>query len=385
MTPRASPTVSIIVPTCERREYVCRAVRSVFAQRYQDWELIVVDDGSTDGTGKALRAFGPRLRYVWQENRGVSAARNAGLRLARGEIVAFLDSDDRWLPDHLETVVAMLARYPEAVLASTCPSFRVGGRQQVAGARLVDFVPIVFISNQVGYVPCVAVRRDALLTVGGFDDRLEVGEDNVVFMQLALLGPFTMLNRRTAVPQYTRGSLKERGVGRAGYLETWRLMAEEVIRCVPGEDSELAARAEGGLHYCEALEALFGDDCEAAAKSLERACEAWPELSASPALVTGRLENISWERTELLRLLSTAATLWPDPRSDTALFLRALAAARALRAGQARLAVRLVSRWSLRRTPGFVRRTRPLWARRARKSLQRLFHRGKEAVIAADG
>ena len=126
------------LPTYQRREWVCRAVRSVFAQRYTDWELIVVDDGSTDGTEEALQAFGPRLRYLWQENRGVSAARNAGLRLARGEIVAFLDSDDTWLPDHLETVVAMLEREPEAALVSTCPRYQIRGRDEVAATCLVD-------------------------------------------------------------------------------------------------------------------------------------------------------------------------------------------------------------------------------------------------------
>src|SRR5438132_3254976 len=104
----APPAVSVIVPTFQRREYVVRAVGSVLAQTYEDFELIVVDDGSTDGTGEALAGLDGRLRYLWQENRGTGAARNTGLRLARGEIVAFLDSDNRWLPHHLGIVTEVL-------------------------------------------------------------------------------------------------------------------------------------------------------------------------------------------------------------------------------------------------------------------------------------
>ena len=132
----------------------------------------MVDDGSTDGTEEALRAFGPRLSYLWQENRGVSAARNAGLQLARGEIVAFLDSDDRWLPDHLETVVAMLEREPEAVLACTTPRFRIQGRSRLAEVEVVDALPFLFVENWIGYPSGTAVLRAHLNAVGGFDEEL---------------------------------------------------------------------------------------------------------------------------------------------------------------------------------------------------------------------
>jgi glycosyltransferase involved in cell wall biosynthesis len=88
--------VSVVIPTYQRRRFVVRAVESVLGQTVQDSEAIVVDEGSTDGTAEALAGLDPRVYHVWQENRGVSAARNAGIRLARAPIVAFLDSDDRW-------------------------------------------------------------------------------------------------------------------------------------------------------------------------------------------------------------------------------------------------------------------------------------------------
>jgi glycosyl transferase family 2 len=377
-----TPAVSVLIPTYERREYVCRAVRSVFAQRYQDWELIVVDDGSTDGTGEALQAFGPRLRYLWQENRGVAAARNAGLRLARGEIVAFLDSDDRWLPHHLETVVAMLERFPEAVLASTCPRFHTRERERVAQTRLVDALPTILVSNQVGYLPSIAIRRGALVAIGGFDERLVVGEDSDALVRLAFRGPFSVLSRRTMLRQHTRGSLSERG-GRSGaFLEAWRLMSAGAARATVEAGSELAVRAAGGVHYAHALAALVRGDREAARAGLVEACRSWPELSRSPELVFKRIGLVVWERPERLRVLAAAALLWPEPSSDTALFLRGQAMLLALRLGRPREALALLRGVPARAAPGFLARRRSLIALLFFEKVQRYIRRGHDAPNA---
>jgi len=123
--------VSVLVPTYQRRDSVVQAVRSILAQSYRDFEVIVVDDGSTDGTGDAIAPLG--VRYLWQENRGVSAARNAGLRVARGRVIAFLDSDNTWYPDHLDVVVSALGLHPSVVAASTAPAYHVGTRLERGG------------------------------------------------------------------------------------------------------------------------------------------------------------------------------------------------------------------------------------------------------------
>ena len=302
----------------------------------------MVDDGSTDGTEEALQAFGPRLRYLWQENRGVSAARNAGLRLARGEIVAFLDSDDTWLPDHLETVVAMLEREPEAVLASTCPRYQIRGRDEVAATCLVDPLPIIFVNNRIGYPSCSAARRDALLDVGGFDETLEVGEDSDLFVRLALRGPFALLQRRTTWHQFTHGSLKERGGRRGAYLIAWKTGAASVAGAANGRP-ELAVRAAGTAHFVDALEAIYAGDDAAARQALRSACAAWPELLSSPSLILGRLGNLAWDSSERLRVFATAASALPQPTSDAALFLRSTAILIAVRTGRLRVAARLLA------------------------------------------
>ena len=146
-----TPAVSVLIPTFQRRELVRRAVASVVAQTYRDFELIVIDDGSTDGTREMLESLdtrGLRFHYRWQPNRGVAAARNVGLELARGEIVAFLDSDNHWLTDHLDVVVEVFRRQPEAVLVSTCPKYILAGRQQSADAALMDYRSIGLLDRQ---------------------------------------------------------------------------------------------------------------------------------------------------------------------------------------------------------------------------------------------
>src|SRR5262249_53633735 len=104
--------VSVILPTYNRRETIRAAIASVQRQTFVDWELIVVDDGSTDDTVELIQGCDPRLVLVRQENRGVNDARNTALLRARGRYIAFLDSDDEWLPHHLELSVAFFRAFP---------------------------------------------------------------------------------------------------------------------------------------------------------------------------------------------------------------------------------------------------------------------------------
>src|SRR5512144_325229 len=92
-----TPAISIILPTFNRRDTIARAIDSIRQQTFPDWELIVIDDGSTDGTAEAIAGLDPRLRVVRQENQGCYAARNTGLGVARGRLITFMDSDDAWL------------------------------------------------------------------------------------------------------------------------------------------------------------------------------------------------------------------------------------------------------------------------------------------------
>jgi glycosyltransferase involved in cell wall biosynthesis len=101
--------VSVLIPTYNRAYIVCRAIESVLAQTYPDIEVIVVDDGSTDDTRERIARFGDAVRYIYQQNAGLAAARNTGLAAARGEFIALQDSDDLWLPWKLEAQMAVMA------------------------------------------------------------------------------------------------------------------------------------------------------------------------------------------------------------------------------------------------------------------------------------
>jgi len=111
--------VSVIVPTYNRADTVKRAIASVQAQTFQDWELIVVDDGSTDDTSSVIAGLDPRMVVIRQENQGISGARNTGLTSSTGQYIAFLDSDDEWLPHHLELCIAFLRAFPEEQFVTT--------------------------------------------------------------------------------------------------------------------------------------------------------------------------------------------------------------------------------------------------------------------------
>ena len=117
------PKVSVIIPTYNRSKYVTKAIDSVLAQTYRDFEIIVVDDGSTDNTKEVLKPYTDRIKYLYQENTGVSAARNAGIRAAGGQWIAFLDSDDEWLPEKLSIQMDYLSRHNEIVAFITNVKF----------------------------------------------------------------------------------------------------------------------------------------------------------------------------------------------------------------------------------------------------------------------
>lgn len=116
---RGRPAVSIVLPTYNRGDVIARAVDSVRRQTLEDWELVVVDDGSTDGTAEKLLGLDPRIRVVAQPNQGVYAARNTGLREARGRLIGFLDSDDEWFPHFLEITEGFLRRAPAEHFVAT--------------------------------------------------------------------------------------------------------------------------------------------------------------------------------------------------------------------------------------------------------------------------
>jgi len=377
------------MPVFNERATLEAAVDQVLSTEYpvDEIELIVIDDGSTDGTGAALAELGDAIRYQRQPNRGVAAARNAGVTLARAPLVAFIDSDDRWLPDHLAVVTDVFRRHPEAVLASTCRCFLTVGRQGAADAELVDVLPELILDTDVGFTSCTAARRDALLEAGGFDERLSVAEDSELWVRLAMRGPFAYVRRRTVVAQTTRGGLKQRGSRAGGYLEAWEIGWPRVISELEQLDCDdragLIAKAEGDRRLVHAVRALGQRDGARARLEFDRACCLAPELSRRPFRVFHRLHQLPRldGPAERLRVYRTAAALWPDQRADTTLYLRTRAILLALRRGRVTTAVRLMRGWPMSATPGFLARILPRLARSLRQTIQGYRNRGRESPL----
>ncbi len=182
----------MIIPTYNRRDLLPRALDSVLAQTRSVDEIIVIDDGSTDGTDEMLRArYGDRVRYVWQPNAGVSAARNHGLRLAQGRYLALLDSDDLWLPTKTELQVAFLEARPDFGMV-VCDVERIDGDyRHIDVLRRRDIVredgwALRWILHNPALVPAsVLLRREVVDQLGGFDEQLRTAEDLEFHLRVA--------------------------------------------------------------------------------------------------------------------------------------------------------------------------------------------------------
>ena len=195
------PRVSAVIPTYQRAELVVRAIRSVLAQSRPPHEIVVVDDGSRDDTPARVAAFGAAVRYVRQENAGGAGARNRGVSEATGEWIAFLDSDDEWLPDHVERMIAAIAATGGAArfyFADTVRTPAEGGARlwDLAGLRVdgphelrADASDWVMMRRQPMMLQSSVFRRDAYLTAGGLDAALTRRHDTHLFLRLGLGGP----------------------------------------------------------------------------------------------------------------------------------------------------------------------------------------------------
>jgi hypothetical protein len=204
--------LSVIIPTYNRAQYIAETIDSVLAQTYPNVEIIVVDDGSTDNTAEVVARFGRRVTYVWQQNSERSVTRNHGLRLSRGECVAFLDSDDCWEPDALRSMLQALRRDPALALVAVACVIVDGNRRPVQefrpGGGVEGVLPNAFYqvlrSNLIGSPSAVLLRRRALERCGGFDEnrRLIGIEDWELWARLAFEVPLCCL--QTPLVRYRR-------------------------------------------------------------------------------------------------------------------------------------------------------------------------------------
>jgi glycosyltransferase involved in cell wall biosynthesis len=216
----SSYLVSVVIPTYNREEAVCRAVRSVLDQTYSNIEVIVVDDGSTDDTQAMLRQFGSQIQVITGTNAGASAARNRGIGVAQGKFIAFLDSDDRWLPQKLERQMKALRSLGEdyGVCFTDCrfvgsngwnsSAFELAGLQrqsQSEFSRLDSPLNWVLARNAVVYLQSLVVELGLMKEVQGLDEAMVVAEDTDLVFRLALKTKFCFVPSELAEIDRTPG------------------------------------------------------------------------------------------------------------------------------------------------------------------------------------
>ena len=280
------PAVSVIIPTCNRAAYLEAAVRSVLAQTHRPAEVIIVDDGSTDGTAELCMSFPEPVQYIRQENAGVSAARNRGIRNAKGEYVALLDSDDVWHATKLETQLAALREFPEAQwctcacnviddhgaplrpgdgLRQVFPVFDSLGLspeelfqsrlerftvQAAAAAHTVfvgDAFELLFHGNFV--LPSAAVlHRRVIDRVGLFDEAFRKAEETEFFHRVAARFPTAMV--MSPLVDYRMGQADAlTSPSNTAALERWRAGGAP-WHCVPIRQRPNARRSSKGSTDC---------------------------------------------------------------------------------------------------------------------------------------
>ncbi len=191
------PTVSVIIPLYNKEPYISRTLNSVLCQTFQDFEIIVVDDGSTDKSAEMVKSFtDPRILLIQQENKGVSVARNRGVKESNSNLITFLDADDEWEPKFLETILRLKENYPNAGLYST--AYKVCGQY----GKMINFqyqtIPSPpwegVLSNYFNFVTldyslitsAVGVPKEIFIELGAFSPGIRWSEDTDMWGRIAL-------------------------------------------------------------------------------------------------------------------------------------------------------------------------------------------------------
>jgi glycosyltransferase involved in cell wall biosynthesis len=246
----SAPSVSVVIPTFNRAAFIGAAVASVRAQTYRCSEIVIVDDGSTDDTAGVIATLGEGIRYVQQANAGPSSARNRGIREASGDLVAFLDTDDRWLPGKIAAQVAILQSQPSVALVVSDEAMEDGTGRMLFDSNFANRGLKARLANlkegivagaprlllQVNFISTstAIARRNVLLAMNGFDTRLRYGEDFELWLRIASKHDVACVPSVEAV-RVTHGSNTTRNVEPMlhGYVDVARAVREWASGLMP--------------------------------------------------------------------------------------------------------------------------------------------------------
>lgn len=208
---KMSPKFSIIVPVYNKAPYIRKALDSIVSQTFRDWELIVVDDGSTDNSLQVVNEYirdvlcmmsnvSVKIKVISQANAGVATARNRGVKESKGECVAFLDADDWWEKDFLEEMDKLIMDYPDAGLYGCDYYYLKNGRKKIFPKNVEGYIDYCRVYADCGVMPIhpsgAIIPRKVFDEIGGFNPQIKMGEDFILFMQIVLKYKVAFLNKQ---------------------------------------------------------------------------------------------------------------------------------------------------------------------------------------------
>jgi hypothetical protein len=286
---RESPAISVVIPLYDLRDFVAEAIESVLAQTLDPsaMEILVIDDGSTDGGGEVVARYAPRVRCLRQENRGLSAARNAGIRASRAPFLTFLDADDRILPEKLALQLEAFDDHPElgAVYSGWHCIDEAGARlpQRGRSVRRGDIFADLVLGNLM-HPHTVVVRRDLVEAAGGFDEALTSVEDWDLWLRLARAGArWDCVDRPLAEYRIRRGAMHQNP---SRMLENRLRVLAKVYDAASDLPPHIAARralAYQNAHLAAACDHLRAGERIETARAFRDAAAARPEILTEPA------------------------------------------------------------------------------------------------------
>jgi glycosyltransferase involved in cell wall biosynthesis len=302
------PTVSVIIPAYNAEKTIVETIASLQQQSFSDFEIIVVDDGSTDQTVATVHAIqDPRIKVVSQQNGGVGASRNRGMAEATGEFVSFIDADDLWTPDKLEAQLAALEKHPEAGVAYSWTTF-VDQQGKVLFSQPPVFhegnvYPQILVGNFTSNGSNILVRRKFVDVVGGFDVGIKT-EDWGYCVRLAAVCPFAVVPKHQVIYRL----IPQSDSSNVGKMEQSSLaMIEKSFKAAPPELQYLKSKAIGNTYrYLTKLCLIHirnDADIERANEMLIKSIKAYPKF-----LLDRQIQRLLIEVT-LMRLLRYQTSL----------------------------------------------------------------------------
>lgn len=264
-------TISIIIPTYNRCDVLQRAIESVYNQTNDDWEMIIVDDGSDDATESVMREYDSnRITYIrFSENKGANAARNAGIDAARGRIISFLDSDDELQPTHLEHVRRTFSDAP-ATVGGVYTGFKVEEEGQIADVTRVNKQlsrPVDVLEDYpLGGFSTLSFRKSVFASVGRLDPEFRANQDREFLVRV--LAEYNLLPVDELLVTYHKHG------ERLSDDATTRL--DSIEQLVEKHEDKLTRRAHGNLSFARGLEYVKTQDMKKANRMFRRAIVAQP-------------------------------------------------------------------------------------------------------------